>query len=46
MSPTDRKLKDGRQLERIDAYAKHWQKDLKTNSKVGETISTIFPGKG
>jgi hypothetical protein len=32
---TNGKLKDGRQLDRIDAYAKHWQKDLKTDTKVG-----------
>jgi len=31
---TNGKLKDGRQLDRIDAYAKHWQKDLKTDTKV------------
>jgi hypothetical protein len=44
---TNGKLKDGRQLGRIDAYAKHWQKDLKTDTKVrsyhpfGVTISDV-----
>ncbi|KAG8799134.1 Delta(24)-sterol C-methyltransferase, partial [Serendipita sp. 399] len=26
-------LKDGRQLDRIDSYSKHWQKDLKKDTK-------------
>jgi sterol 24-C-methyltransferase len=35
-TPTEanRKLADGRQLDRITNYAKHWQKDLKTNTEV------------
>ncbi|KIM25131.1 hypothetical protein M408DRAFT_331417 [Serendipita vermifera MAFF 305830] len=27
------KLQDGRQLDRMDAYAKHWQKDLKKDTQ-------------
>lgn len=34
MSTSNGKLKDGRQVDRIDNYAKHWQKDLKTDTKV------------
>ncbi|KAG8812612.1 Delta(24)-sterol C-methyltransferase [Serendipita sp. 400] len=30
---TNKTLKDGRQLDRIDSYAKHWQKDLKKDTK-------------
>jgi hypothetical protein len=38
---TNGKLKDGRQLDRIDAYAKHWQKDLKTDTKVRSRHSFV-----